>query len=252
MKVSKLLGATMVAGALASGGAVAGIAGAAAAPARGHGHHRARPAQTVTTPTTTTTSTTALPQPGAGSVGHAVQIGLVRANTRARTWARARASSSGSSGSNSGASGPPGPPPGATAQYRQDRAGRGSRPRRAARSTRAARLSLGLGPPESLPIVALARADRGSRSPGDARQRSSPESVWLVAASISHVGQLAGRGQTREVDGLVVAGPAPQPLRVGARGAFHEHLQRAPDEPLGALARVALDDLDQALHPLPP
>ena len=43
---------------------------------------------------------------------------------------------------------------------------------------------------------------------------------------------------------------AAQPGRVGARRALDEHLERAADEALGALARAALDDLDEPLHAL--
>ena len=34
------------------------------------------------------------------------------------------------------------------------------------------------------------------------------------------------------------------------REALDEHVERAADEPLGALAGAALDDLDEALHAL--
>ncbi len=77
MKVSRMLGATMVAGALATGGAVAGIAGAAAAPSARHRrdrlhrhdvhaehHHPATPSHQ-----------------GQGQSGSAVQIGLDRQTT---------------------------------------------------------------------------------------------------------------------------------------------------------------------------
>ena len=53
-----------------------------------------------------------------------------------------------------------------------------------------------------------------------------------------------------EVDDLVVARAAAQPRRVGARGALDEHVERAPDEALGALAGAPLDDLDEPLHAL--
>ena len=59
MRISKMLGATMVAGALATGGAAAGIAGAAAAPTTtsaptgtGSGDSSVPVASTSTTPTT--------------------------------------------------------------------------------------------------------------------------------------------------------------------------------------------------------
>jgi hypothetical protein len=47
-----------------------------------------------------------------------------------------------------------------------------------------------------------------------------------------------------------VARSAAHALGVGARGALDEHLERAPDEPLRALARLALDQLDELLHAL--
>src|SRR6478735_4069194 len=61
---------------------------------------------------------------------------------------------------------------------------------------------------------------------------------------------LARRAETGEVDDLVVADPAAQPRRVVARGALDQHVERPPHEPLCALARAALDHLDQALHAL--
>ena len=48
---------------------------------------------------------------------------------------------------------------------------------------------------------------------------------------------LAGRAEAVEVDDLVVAGAAAQARRVVARGALDEHVERAADEALGALAR---------------
>ena len=78
---------------------------------------------------------------------------------------------------------------------------------------------------------------------------SSPASVWLVAELISHAGHLPGRREAAEVDDLVVARAARAALGVGAGGPFDEHLERAPDEALGALAGASLDDLDQPLHP---
>src|SRR5690242_19490868 len=61
---------------------------------------------------------------------------------------------------------------------------------------------------------------------------------------------LAGRGEAVEVDDLVVAGAAAEAARVGPRGALHEHVERAADEALRALAGAPLDDLDEPLHAL--
>ena len=78
----------------------------------------------------------------------------------------------------------------------------------------------------------------------------SPVSVWLVAPVISTGTISPGDGEAVEVDDLVVAGAAADAAGVGARRALDEHVERAADEPLRALARAALDDLDEALHPL--
>ena len=47
-----------------------------------------------------------------------------------------------------------------------------------------------------------------------------------------------------------MARAAAQARRVGARRALDEHVERAPDEALRALARAPLDDLDEPLHAL--
>lgn len=58
MNISRLLGATMVAGALATGGAAAGIAGASAASTTSTSETGTKTSQsTTTTPSTTTTTT---------------------------------------------------------------------------------------------------------------------------------------------------------------------------------------------------
>ena len=75
-------------------------------------------------------------------------------------------------------------------------------------------------------------------------------SVWLVAVSMRTCVSSPGGGETGEVDDFVVPGAAAQTLGIGARGPFDEHLDGAADEALRALARVALDDLEQALHAL--
>src|SRR3954452_12341020 len=61
---------------------------------------------------------------------------------------------------------------------------------------------------------------------------------------------LAGCGESVEVDDLVVGGAAAQARRVMARGALDEHVEGAADEALGALAGAPLDDGDEALHPV--
>ena len=75
-------------------------------------------------------------------------------------------------------------------------------------------------------------------------------SVWLVAAVISTGTISPGDGEAVEVDDLVVRRAAAQARRVVARGALDEHVERAADEALGALAGAALDDLDEPLHAL--
>src|SRR3954469_8150631 len=65
-----------------------------------------------------------------------------------------------------------------------------------------------------------------------------------------HRHDLARRGEPGEVYRLVVARAAAYPRRVGARRALDEHVERPADEPLRALVRAPLHDLDEALHPL--
>ena len=79
---------------------------------------------------------------------------------------------------------------------------------------------------------------------------SCPESVVDVAPGDLDLDQLAGLAGALEVDRLVVACAAPEPRRVGPAGPLDQHLHRPADEPLGALAGAALDQLDEALHPL--
>ena len=62
--------------------------------------------------------------------------------------------------------------------------------------------------------------------------------------------ELTRRRQPGEVDDLVVARAPAQARGVGARGALDEHLERAADEALRALAGAPLDDLDEPLHAL--
>src|SRR5947209_10930037 len=91
---------------------------------------------------------------------------------------------------------------------------------------------------------------RTSGSPGirgnpmGARERLASGAVDL------DLDELAGRGETVEVDHLVVARAPPKPRGVGPRGPFHEHLERAPQESLGTLVGAPLDHLDEPLHPL--
>src|SRR4051794_18242076 len=61
---------------------------------------------------------------------------------------------------------------------------------------------------------------------------------------------LARRREAGEVHRLAVARATADARGVGARRALDEHVERAPDEALGALVGAALDHLDQALHPL--
>src|SRR5204862_116546 len=55
-----------------------------------------------------------------------------------------------------------------------------------------------------------------------------------------HGDDLARASHTLEVHDLVVADATAQARRVGARGALDEHVERAPDEALGALARARM------------
>ena len=238
MNTSKLLGATMVAGALATGGAFAGISSAGAA------------SSSTGTGAATTQSATRRRHPR-----------RPRPRPRARRPERRRlrerpgehscpgmgsgpsgSSGSGSgSGSSSGASVPGSPPGRAPSSKDIPPSGRlrpgphrGEALARRGRPSTDDRSCWPIGDPHRSPIG----------------RRSSPESVWLVAAVISHLGELARRGETGEVDGLVVACAAAQTLGICARRAFDEHLDRTADEPLGALAGAALNHLQQALHPL--
>src|SRR3954466_13573174 len=123
----------------------------------------------------------------------------------------------------------------------------GSSPRsRSARisATATAVLPTPVGPKRAIASTAAPSGDR----PGDellvAGERGAGGRVDL------NLRVLARLGQAREVDGLVVARAAAQLGGIGARRALDQHLHRAADEALGALVRVALDRLDEALHPL--
>src|SRR5438270_194068 len=79
----------------------------------------------------------------------------------------------------------------------------------------------------------------------------------LGAGAITGIATAAGNsgtatsGTTGTAPSATGAAPTTaQSRRVGARRPFDQHLDRAPDEALRALARVALDELDEPLHPL--
>ncbi len=76
-----------------------------------------------------------------------------------------------------------------------------------------------------------------------------PVSVWLVAPVISTWVKVPGSPMPSKFTALLwLVRPR---SRVGrCATALDEHLHRAADEPLRALVGVALDDLDEALHPL--
>src|SRR5437763_1390357 len=61
---------------------------------------------------------------------------------------------------------------------------------------------------------------------------------------------LARLGEPLEVHDLVVRRAPAKPRWVIARLALDEHIERAPDESLRALARPPLHDLDEPLHAL--
>ena len=90
MTISRMLGATMVAGALATGGAAAGIASASASPTT---QNTAATTATSTQSSTPSTSTTRDDHDAAGHNHDAdrPEIGLDERETRAPTWAPARA-----------------------------------------------------------------------------------------------------------------------------------------------------------------
>ena len=75
-------------------------------------------------------------------------------------------------------------------------------------------------------------------------------SVWLVAAAISTGTISPGDARPSKLTTLLCAVRPRRRDGVVARGALDEHVERAADEALRALAGAALDDLDEALHPL--
>jgi hypothetical protein len=102
MNVSKLLGATMVAGALATGGAVAGIAGAAAAP--GESASTTSQSSATTTPSTGSTEQPSTPKSGGPGKHPCPNMGAHQRGSAAE------------GGSASGAAYPAAPAAGVTAQ----------------------------------------------------------------------------------------------------------------------------------------
>ena len=207
MSRTTLVKAGIVAATLAAGGAVAGIAGAAAAPSSTSG----TASTTQTTPTTP--STTTGPGPGTGTPGsgpsghHCPHMG-----------------SKSSSGGNSGTGFPGGPPPAAHEHVRTGRRG----------STL----------PPSPPVHTSAA---GPSQPTRVSRLSSPESVWLEAASMrtpvsspgaaspAKLTTLLWRVRPRRRSGSVRQGPRRAPRRCGRRTA-------------GRARGPALDELDEALH----
>src|SRR5664279_3386302 len=115
----------------------------------------------------------------------------------------------------------------------------GATPSRRRSTSRPDHHAVHIGTPRS---AGSARGEREQR--GLAAQRLAGGAVDLYGDG------LAGRGESGEVHHLVVARAATQAARVGARRAFDEHVECAPDETLGAFARAALDDLDEALETL--
>ena len=93
-------------------------------------------------------------------------------------------------------------------------------------------------PVERLPSAFPPSPERPLRRRRGRAAAPRPASVWLVAESMRTLRELTRRGQAGEVDDFVVARASAQALGVGARGAFHEHVQLAPDEALRALARA--------------
>ena len=87
--------------------------------------------------------------------------------------------------------------------------------------------------------------------PARASSDISPASVWLVAPVIWTGTISPGSARPSKFTTLPWR-VRPRTRPVGARRALDEHVERPPDEPLRALARAPLDDLDEALHPLAP
>ena len=75
-------------------------------------------------------------------------------------------------------------------------------------------------------------------------------SVWLVAPVIVTGTISPGEASPSKLTTLLWRRAAAHAAGVVARGALDEHVERAADEALRALAGAALDDLDEALHPL--
>ena len=95
------------------------------------------------------------------------------------------------------------------------------------------------------------RADGKRRSrAGTSRLSCSPTSVWLLASWISTSTYSPGWARPAKLTTLLWRVRPRRRRRVGARRPLDEHLERAPDEALRALAGAPLDDLDEALHAL--
>ena len=99
------------------------------------------------------------------------------------------------------------------------------------------------------------RADLHRRRPRPTRasSSSSPASVWLVAVRdlARRVSSPGAREPLKLTTLLWRVRPRSRSGSVRERP-FDEHLERAPDEALRALARAALDELDEPLHALRP
>jgi hypothetical protein len=149
MRVSKMLGATMVAGALATGGAVAGIAGAAAAPS---GTSTTGTTGTTTTPSTTTTTTPTTPTTPSTPSPTQKSGTPPKSGSPGKHPCPNMGSGSSSSGSSSGAG---------SGSFGLTRRVAGQLARRAADPTS-----------DAQPVALASRP-------------SDPDSVWLVAAAIS-------------------------------------------------------------------
>src|SRR3989442_13082188 len=108
------------------------------------------------------------------------------------------------------------------------------------------------GPPHTGARGSVAAAAAGAkRSAADPREQALLAAQRLAGGGLdAHLRQLARGGQAAEIDDLVVPRAPAQLLGVHARGALHEHLERATPQALGALALPTLHNLHEALHPI--
>src|SRR5262249_41849270 len=101
--------------------------------------------------------------------------------------------------------------------------------------------------------IAASHGDPAFRAGGPAASPGSPRrpreqtllsGERLAAGGVDvDIGELTRAGESAEVDDLVVTRAPAQALGVRSRRTLDEHLERPPDEALGALARPALHEV---------